>query len=391
MKDYTSFYKNITKNEISLKDLLQNENLFSSVPKNWHIIVTDVLGSSNAVAEGKHKDVNLTATGSIIAVLNALKKIDPTLRIPYFFGGDGATFMVPSSIIDDLLIVLTDYSLHIKRTLGLDLRVGSLVVDDVYQHKYTLRISKLKINNYLTTPVILGNGLKYAESKIKENFTKEVNLKEEEVKVDLEGMECRWDEIYPSGHNKKIVCLLIGATSETKQAEIFNEIMNEIDYIFGNLNKRNPITMKNLKLKPTFEKIRKEMHTRIGVFRSAYLMNNWLITFLGQYYFKFFKAGKLYLYRVTQLSDTIMLDGSINTVISGDEKQLGKLRFFLDTLETQKKIIYGFHKTYASIMSCYVEDREKKHIHFVDGTEGGYTTASVEYKIKQRKQYLSNF
>ena len=391
MKDYNDFYKNIGKNEISLKDLLQNENLFSSVPKNWYILVSDIQGSSNAVAEGKHTDVNLTATGSIIAVLNALKKIDSSLRIPYFFGGDGATFIVPPSIIDALMAVLTDYSLHIKRTLKLDLRVGSLLVDEVYQQKYTLRISKLKINNYLTTPVILGNGLKYAESKIKEEFTKDDDLSDKEVLVDLEGMECRWDEIYPSGNDKKVVCLLIGATSETKQAEIFNEIMNEVDYIFGNLNKRNPITMKNLKLKPTLEKIRKEMHTRIGVFKSTYLLNNWLITFFGQYYFKYFKAGKLYLYRVTQLSDTIMLDGSINTVISGDEKQLGRLRFFLDTLETEKKIIYGLHKTYASVMSCYVEDREKKHIHFVDGTEGGYTTASVEYKIKLRKQYISNF
>ncbi|WP_026776740.1 DUF3095 domain-containing protein [Polaribacter sp. Hel_I_88] len=391
MKDYTDFYKNIPKNETSLKDLLQNENLFSSVPKNWHILVTDIQGSSNAVTEGKHNDVNLTATGSIIAVLNAVKKIHSSLRIPYFFGGDGATFIVPSSIIEDLMNVLTDYSLHIKRTLNLDLRVGSLVVDDVYQHNYSLRISKLKVNNYLTTPVILGNGLKYAESKIKEKFNKEANLIDKEIKLDLEGMECRWDEIYPSGNHKKVACLLIGATSESKQAEVFNEIMNEIDYIFGNLNKRNPITVKNLKLKPTLEKIRKEMHTRIGVFNRAYLMNNWLITFFGQYYFKFFKAGKLYLYRVTQLSDTIMLDGSINTVISGDEKQLGKLRFFLDTLESQNKIVYGFHKTYASIMSCYVEDREKKHIHFVDGTEGGYTAASVEYKLKLRKQYISNF
>ena len=66
MKDYTDFYKILGKNEISLKDLLQNENLFSSVPKNWHILVTDIQGSSKAVAEGKHNDVNLTATGSII-------------------------------------------------------------------------------------------------------------------------------------------------------------------------------------------------------------------------------------------------------------------------------------------------------------------------------------
>ncbi|WP_338034474.1 DUF3095 family protein [Lacinutrix algicola] len=38
----------------------------------------------------------------------------------------------------------------------------------------------------------------------------------------------------------------------------------------------------------------------------------------------------------------------------------------------------------ASIMSCYFEDREEKHIHFVDGTEGGYTSAAIMLKEKAR-------
>lgn len=391
MKDNTTFYKTIKKNRIELKDLLQNENLFSSVPKNWHIVVTDVQNSTLAVANGKHNDVNLTATGSIITVLNKLKKLDAEVRIPYFFGGDGATFIVPPSIILEVLKVLTDYCIHIKNTLDLDLRVGSLEVEEVYKNDFTLRISKLKVNDFLTTPVILGNGLKFAESKIKQQFEGNNLPDQEKLLIDLKGMECRWDEIYPSANSKRIACLLISATSETKQAEIFNQIINEIDYIFGDLHQRNPITIQRLKLKPTLKKIKKEMYTRIGVYKSGYLMNNWLITFFGQYYFKFFNSGKSYLYKVTQLSDTIMLDGSINTVISGDDRQFAKLKTYLDNLELSGKIIYGLHKTYASILSCYVEDRDRKHIHFVDGTEGGYTTASIEYKTKIKKQYISKF
>lgn len=36
-------------------------------------------------------------------------------------------------------------------------------------------------------------------------------------------------------------------------------------------------------------------------------------------------------------------------------------------------------------MSCYIEDRKEKHIHFVDGTEGGYTSAARMFKEKQKK------
>ncbi|MGO3156047.1 MAG: DUF3095 family protein [Mesonia sp.] len=38
--------------------------------------------------------------------------------------------------------------------------------------------------------------------------------------------------------------------------------------------------------------------------------------------------------------------------------------------------------THASVMSCYVLDRKTKHSHFVDGTEGGYTSAAKMFKTK---------
>ncbi|AUC85644.1 hypothetical protein CW731_10260 [Polaribacter sp. ALD11] len=95
-----------------------------------------------------------------------------------------------------------------------------------------------------------------------------------------------------------------------------------------------------------------------------------------------YKSGKDYLHKVPQLSDTIMLVGFIDTVFSGTERHVNKLKLLLDSLELGRAIIYGMHATYASIMSCYIEDREEKHIHFVDGTEGGYTTAAGELKKK---------
>ena len=55
---------------------------------------------------------------------------------------------------------------------------------------------------------------------------------------------------------------------------------------------------------------------------------------------------------------------------------------YLDQLERDQKIIYGIHVTHASVMSCYVLDRKTKHSHFIDGTEGGYTSASKMFKTK---------
>ena len=382
MKDDINFYKSILKNKLPLTELLKDESLFSSVPKNWSIVVTDIKNSTVAVANGLHNDVNLCATGSIITVLNTIKGIDKKIQIPYFFGGDGSTFIIPNNLVQPIIQALNNYSQHIANTLKLNLRVGHIQVEDVYSNKVTLRITKLRHNKYLTTPVVLGNGIKFAENYIKQSFEKADTIKDKNIALNLEGMECRWDEIYPNEPQKKVICLLVNCEDEKKQAEIYGTIMNEINYIFGDLDNRNPITTLKLKLNTTLEKIRKEMYVKVGKNQSKYLINNWLITVFGKYYFKFFKAGKLYIYRVSQLSDTIMLDGSINTVISGNDKQIKRLQIFLDDLESKKKIIYGLHTTHASIMSCYIEDREEKHIHFVDGTEGGYTSAAIMFKNK---------
>ena len=382
MKDDINFYKSILKNKLPLTELLKDESLFSSVPKNWSIVVTDIKNSTVAVANGFHNDVNLCATGSIITVLNTIKGIDKKIQIPYFFGGDGSTFIIPNNLVQPIIQALNNYSQHIANTLKLNLRVGHIKVEEVYNNKVTLRITKLRHNKYLTTPVVLGNGIKFAENYIKQSFEIADPIKDKNIALNLEGMECRWDEIYPNEPQKKVICLLVNCEDEKKQAEIYGTIMNEINYVFGDLDNRNPITTLKLKLNTTLEKIRKEMYVKVGKNQSKYLINNWLITVFGKYYFKFFKAGKLYIYRVSQLSDTIMLDGSINTVISGNDKQIKRLQIFLDDLESKKKIIYGLHTTHASIMSCYIEDREEKHIHFVDGTEGGYTSAAIMFKNK---------
>lgn len=390
MIDNTSFYKNLSLHKIALRELLKNENFFNSVPNDWFVIVTDIIDSTSAIKKGFHNDVNLVATGSIITVLNKIKAIDNTITTPYFFGGDGATIIIPKELLEDVFYALENYSIHVKKNFNFTLRVGKMNVGDVYKSGATLRIAKLKLNKFLVTPVVVGNGLKYAEKFIKDNFNDTLEIDEKIVPLNLEGMECRWDEIEPIDEERKVICLLVMCNNESKQAEIFTKILDEVDYIFGELSERTPITTVKLKLNTSLRKIRNEMYARLGKFDRKYLIQNWLMTNFGKYYFKYFKEGKEYLYRVSQLSDTIMLDGSINTVFSGTGKKISQLKLILDSLESDGEIIYGMHATYASIMSCYIEDRDQKHIHFVDGTEGGYTSAAGELKKKlnARKEYF---
>ena len=108
------FYSRLPINEIPLSELLAEEHLFYKIPSDWHVVITDVKNSTKAIEQGVHETVNLLATGSIVAVLNiAYKK---HISIPFFFGGDGASFILPFlSKVISCIINLHDYLLILHK------------------------------------------------------------------------------------------------------------------------------------------------------------------------------------------------------------------------------------------------------------------------------------
>lgn len=376
------FYQNLPKVSLPLSDVIKDPRFFHTVPQDWSVVIADVKDSTIAMQNGLHNEVNLAATGSIVSVLNAIKKQPLRYKTPYFFGGDGVTFLVPNEIERVVMNALAQHAKHVKDTFAFVLRIGTLSVQDITATEHRIRICKYKLNQYLTIPIVLGTGLKYAESQIKQTYKEDQLMSLKTMPVDLKGMECRWDEIAPEQKESKVICLLAVCNDDVRQHDIYAKLISKINSIFGDLDKRQPIGTPMLKLEATIAKIRKEMYARIGRYSMVYLIKNWLITYFGAFYFKYFKEGKQYVFRVSQLSDTLMIDGTINTVMKGNEIQIEELKGFLDEMEAKGDLKYGLHITYASVMSCYIQDRKENHIHFVDGTEGGYTAASQVFKRK---------
>jgi hypothetical protein len=373
------FYSRLPVNEIPLSDLLTEEHLFYKVPDNWYVVITDVKKSTKAVEQGLHETVNLIATGSIVAVLNIAYKANMT--VPFFFGGDGATFIIPSSILASTLHALVIHQENSKRNYDLGLRVGSVPVADIYKGGHLLKISKLRTSQLFSIPVMLGDGLSYAEKVIKGEDYLLSSLSAKEEQLDLTGMQCRWDKIKPPRDYDEVVSLLVIAQDFEKQAGAFKKVVDTLDEIYGGQEKRKPISVPMLKLKTTLEKISQEMRVKFGGFRPTYLVHKWITTLLGYFYFRT-KQGKKYLLQLVDLSDTLVIDGKINTVISGTSSQREKLQEALNDLERDGYINYGLFVSKESIMSCYVRNMNEEHIHFVDGSEGGYTKAATMLKRK---------
>jgi hypothetical protein len=111
----------------------------------------------------------------------------------------------------------------------------------------------------------------------------------------------------------------------------------------------------------------------------------WVKTFIGKFYFNS-SRGKQYLADLVQLTDDLVLDGKINTVISGTREQRLLLQAKLQKMEDDQMILFGLSVSDASVISCYVRDMYLKHIHFVDGVDGGYTKAGIMLKEKLRRE-----
>ena len=123
------------------------------------------------------------------------------------------------------------------------------------------------------------------------------------------------------------------------------------------------------------------MKAKLGGYKPLYLIQKLATTLLGSFYFKT-KKGKTSLQQLVELSDTLVIDGRINTVISGTAEQRKELETALGELEEQGLIWYGLFVSRESVLSCYVRNMHEKHIHFVDGSDGGYTRAAIMLKKK---------
>ncbi len=373
------FYSKLPVNEIPLSELLTEEHLFYKIPDDWHVLITDVKNSTQAALDGLHQTVNLVATGSIVAALNVANK--DNILVPFFFGGDGATFIIPPSLLQQTLTALHQHQKNTRKNFDLTLRVGHVPVADLYSEKSELKVSKLKTSQRFTIPIILGNGLTFAERRIKNADAAIPELDTNLPDPDMSGMHCRWDKIKPPSNNFEIVSLLVIAQDGILQAEVFRDVMITIEKIYGNSVSRKPISIDKLKMKATFEKVAAEMRTRLGSFSITYLVKTWFTTLLGKAYFKT-KKGKEYLYKLVDMSDTLVIDGKINTVITGTALQREQLDAVLKQMEEDNRILYGLHVSSESVMSCYVRNMDDQHVHFVDGADGGYTKAAGVLKKK---------
>lgn len=377
MKDDRTFYQNLN----SIDDILEvtNPAHYRDIPSDWHIAITDVRGSTVAIKNGRYKDVNGIAAASITALLNAV----PNIELPFVFGGDGATILVPPSAVEATASALRATQTMAQEQFNLQLRVGIVPVADVLADGYAVKVTKLKMSDDFQQAIFTGGGLAHADRLIKapEHSAKYLIADDGEAEADYTGFECRWNAI--PGKNDEVLSLIIMATgdSDAQNNDIYRQILETIHELYGDSHARHPITLHhlNLALHPrAFTTEARIRHRNIGM---KTLLKLAVKSFIGALFIRFnYQNWGRYPHHVMGSVDNEKFDDTLRMIISGDAQQRAELRDFLENLHQQGLLVYGIHQSTHTLMTCIVFDRFGRQTHFVDGSDGGYALAAQDMK-----------
>lgn len=365
---------------------------FVDVPDDWYIIVTDIRGSTKAIEAGKYKEVNLLGACSIVAVLNVAGKTE----IPFVFGGDGASLLMGPSLLPAAKIALLATQQMAKTQFDMDLRVGAVPVK-VVAANYPVKIAKFKVSENYSQAVFIGGGLTRATELIKDPAAGNIySIKNNGISAtaDFSGLECRWQDI-PSKYGE-IVTLLVMVRSDLAQQnpQLYRNIFEKIESIYGKEDCLNPINGKNLNLTLNSKKLLKEIQVKAynasWFDRQKNLSKIQLETALGSLLMNLKLKTKeldwgVYKDIAIAATDYRKFDDMLRMVISGNGSQRNKLTAYLEKNYREGKLVYGLHVSDRALMTCLVFERNGRQVHFIDGADGGYTLAAKDMKQKMNE------
>jgi len=357
-------------------------------------VITDVTGSTLAVEAGDYKKVNTVGVACIASVVN----IDRGIDIPFLFGGDGAIFAVPDIFVQRVITALRGSQKLARMGFGLDLRAGLARVGDLAAQDLWVNVAKVRLSPHMTQAAFSGRGWYEAERRMKAGKSEGVTIVREAdgpAEADFDGFECRWQGV-PSFNGHKL-SLLVSAMSADPAAniEIFQAVANKIHDIYGDVVNYHPLQPRRMKLAFNPRMLDHELSVRSGrqglVSRTGYFVKMLLQNLAGAHLIANdmdTRAVRWSHYREELVgnSDFRKFDGALRMVMDGSDLQAGELEQYLDSQFRAGRLVYGMHKSREALVTCLVQSYNGNHMHFVDGSDGGYTLAA-----RQLKQQLKSF
>jgi hypothetical protein len=349
---------------------------YQLLPDDWLIGLTDVVGSTQAIADGHYKAVNTAGASVIAAVTNALNGRE----FPFVFGGDGASFAVPGRDRDLARATLAATAAWTRDDLGLDLRAALVPVSAVKGQGLNVRVARFAPSKNVSFAMFMGGGLAWAERAMKAGQFA-VPAASPGTRPDLSGLSCRWNDI-PATRGL-ILSLVVTPVKHGDPAfrtlveDLLAELKTSPDVARPVPEGAPDVSWPSpgLDLEAYASRKRGEsfyLRRMILLLRTliAYFVMNWGIR-LGDF------DPAIYRRVVVENSDYRKYDDNLRMTLDCTPALADRIEERLTSARAAGIAKFGLHRQPAAIMTCIVPSiTENDHVHFVDGAAGGYALAA---------------
>ena len=143
----------LSKASRNFSELLDATN-YVPIPYDWLIGITDVVGSTSAIARGQYKNVNFEGASAIAALGNAFGNFD----FPFVFRGDGAAFALDPDVRETAVGVLRRMAGYARDQLRLNLRIGLVAVKEIRAAGSDVKVARYTASETATYAMFAGVG-----------------------------------------------------------------------------------------------------------------------------------------------------------------------------------------------------------------------------------------
>lgn len=357
---------------------------YRAAPGDWELVVTDIVGSTQLVASGKHKTVNFVAAMAIAA----LKNLCAPTALPFLFGGDGSVVLVPPTRAQAARVALARVRGFAAREFGMQLRVGICPVAVLRQFGSDVTVGRFEPTPGNSFGVFQGGGVGLLERAVRGRadaaLSERVAVPEaldDGEPVDLDGLSCRWNPLQ-SGRGRMVTLIIHGADDARA---VFDAVMRMARQ-GGNAAPVRPETL-STSWPPKGWLLEAQASRRGGPLWRAGL-RVLALTLLARLIFLVGRPvggfdPQHYVEEIASNTDFCKHDDTVSFVIDCPQDSIAAIQEYLEREHTAGRLRYGMHVSQTALMTCLVTNATGGlHVHFVDGGDGGYTSAARTLKAQ---------
>lgn len=355
-------------------------NVYSSMPADWWVGVTDVVGSTQAIEAGRYKAVNMAGAAAISAAMNALDHE----YFPFAFGGDGSQLAVPlqhKETIRDVLALTARWS---QDTLGLTLRTSLVPVCDILSAGYEVLMAHYAPSDAVHYAMFAGGGMEWAEEQLKANRYA-VSPAPAGERPDLSGLSCRWKPM--EARSGVMLSVIIRRNAGAKGKDFTAAIEAFLEMLASGEEAVSPVPEQGPSFGSPLAGFDLEAKVEYGAQGSvldrlrlfAWRMFAWVIVQTGMEVGGF--RADQYRRQSALNSDFRKFHDGLHMTIDCTPEKTDAIECWLLEKEKQNAIRFGIFRQAGALMTCIVPSYSAdNHFHFIDGAGGGYAQAARRLK-----------